>query len=228
MDREARKRIERFVAPLHAARLESSDGSEHGVSELTVAEAPQQCVSLQPRTVARLTGRIRAIARQQHAHVHLVGFGLQPGEKALRAVPDTLVPVSLALDDPFATFGPELAPRSIHGNAPLLRILEQIVLTFLVGLGLPGLDGAAAQRLTLIRNDQAIVDADGPPESAATLAGAHGRVQREQAGIRLAVRQIALGAVQLTGIPPGLERSRRIRVVDHLSIDPALSNTQRR
>src|ERR1700730_14222898 len=104
MDREARKRIERLVAPLHATWLEAGAGSEHGISKLTIAEAPQECISLQPRTVVRLTRRIGAIARQQHAHVHLVGLGLQPGEKALRAVPDTLVSVCLGLDSRFSPF----------------------------------------------------------------------------------------------------------------------------
>src|ERR1700716_3247270 len=165
MDREPGERSECLVAPLHAPGLEASGGSEHRISKLTVAETPQQCVSLQPRTVTCLTGRIRAIARQQHAHMHLVGFGLQPGEETPRAIPDTLVPVSLALDDPLAALGPELAPRSIHGNAPLPGKLEQIVLAFFIGLRLPGLDCAAAQRLALIRNDQAVVDADGPSES---------------------------------------------------------------
>src|SRR6185369_8732400 len=107
MDRETGKRIECLVAPLHAARLETGVGSQHRVSKLTVTEPPQQRIGLQPCPIARLTRRIRAIARQQHADVHLVGFGLEPGEKTLRAVPDTLVPVSLALDDPFTALGPE-------------------------------------------------------------------------------------------------------------------------
>src|ERR1700736_3151415 len=119
--------------------------------------------------------------------MHFVGFGLEPGEEAFRSVPDALVPISLALDHPLAALGSELAPGRIQGYAALFGVFDEIVLTFLVGLGLPGLDCAAAKRLALIRNDEAVVDADGASESTAALARAHGRIEREQAGVGFAV-----------------------------------------
>ena len=109
--------------------------------------------------------------------MHLVGLGLQPGKEALRAVPDAFVPIAFTLDDPLATFRAELPPRCIDRDAPLLGELDQIVLTFFIGLRLPGLDSAAPERLAFIRNDEAVVDADGATETAAALTGANGRVE---------------------------------------------------
>src|SRR5882757_3471220 len=99
--------------------------------------------------------------------MHFVGLGFEPGEEALGAVPDALVPISLALDHPFAALDAELAPGCVNRDTALLGILDEIVLALLVGLGLPGFDGAAAQGFAFVGNDQAVVDADGSPEAAA-------------------------------------------------------------
>src|SRR3569832_618532 len=115
--------------------------------------------------------------------MHLVRLGFQPREKASRAVPDTLVPVAFTFDDPLATFSAELAPRRVDGNAALFGELDEVVLAFFVGLGLPGLDGTAAQGFALVRDDEAVVDADGPSEAAAALARADGGVERIQARV---------------------------------------------
>ncbi len=106
--------------------------------------------------------------------MHLVGFRLEPGEEALDAVPDSLGPFAFAFDHPLAALGAELAPGRVERDAALFGELLQVFLTFRVGLGLPGLDGAAAKRLTFIGNDEAVVDADRAAEAAAGLASTDG------------------------------------------------------
>src|SRR6185312_12968466 len=120
----------------------------------------QQRLCLESRAVTSRTRRVGTITRQEYAHVHLVGFGFEPGEEPLHAVPDALGPLAFALDHPFAPFGAELAPGRIQRNPALFRELLQVFLALRVRLRLPRLDGPAAQRLALIRYDEAVVDAD--------------------------------------------------------------------
>src|ERR1700743_1196621 len=120
MNREARQRLLSFVGPLNAMRPEAFSRPQHRISQLLASQAPKQRLGLEPRTITRLARRVRAIARQQHTHVHLVGFGFQPGEETLRAVPDAFVPVAFALDHPLAALGAELAPGCIQRNTALL------------------------------------------------------------------------------------------------------------
>src|SRR4029077_10426369 len=122
----------------------------------------------------------------------------------------------------------KLAPRRVEGDAPLLREFLQVLLAFGVGLGLPGLDRTAAQRAGLVGNDESIVDADGAAEATAGLARAQRRVERELAGGGRVVRQVAVRAVQLARVAPGVETLRRIAVVHHLHVDAPAPDAQRR
>src|SRR4051794_22147512 len=106
--------------------------------------------------------------------MHLVRLGFQPRKEPLRAVPDTLVPVAFALDDPLATFGAELTPGRVDGNAALLGKLDEVVLALLIGLRLPGFDGTAPEGLALVRNDETVIDTDGSAKAATALAGPDG------------------------------------------------------
>src|ERR1700733_4811451 len=138
------------------------------------AHAPEQAVGAQAGATAYIARRIGPIARQQHAHVHLVRAGFQPLEIALDAVPVTLLPGALPIDDPLAFRLGQFAPGSIQADAAFLRMLFQILLAFLVRLGLPGAHGPLAQALVLVRDHQPIVDADAPTKAATGLAGADG------------------------------------------------------
>src|SRR5260370_29631937 len=186
------------------------------VGQLATAEAPQESFALQARPVAGATRRVGAIARQQHVHVHVVGARLQPGEEAFHPVPDLLRPGAFAFDHPPACLGAELAPRRVEGNALLLREFLEVLLAFGVGLGLPGLDRAAAQRSGLVGNDEPIVDADGATEATAGLARAQRGVERELAGGGRVVRQVAVPAARLARVAPGGETLRRIAGSDDL------------
>ena len=170
------------------------------------AQPPQQRLELQARTTAVAAGRVAAVFGQEHADVHLVGLALQVAEEAAHAVP-LLVPVALparvALDDPVALGGRELAPGRVAGNARVARVLHQVVLAFLPGGSLQGLDRAVAQGLAVIGNHEPEVHADDPAEAAAGLAGAKSGVEAEQRRLRVGVAQVALGAVQAGGVAPG-------------------------
>ena len=84
------------------------------------------------------------------------------------------------------------------------RVLLQVVLAFLVGRRGPGLDGAFEQGLGLVRDHQAEVDADDAAEATAGFAGAQRRIEREAAGQRIGVFDIAVGAVQAVAVLPDL------------------------
>ncbi|MBV6474547.1 MAG: hypothetical protein MOGDAGHF_00007 [Rhodocyclaceae bacterium] len=195
------------------------DRQQHQVvkGEAFLAQLPQQRLRLQARAAAGRAGRVGAVARQQHADVHLVGLGFQPGEEMLHAVPvarpgalqaDVL---RVALQHPAPVFGRQVAPGDVGRHAALLREAQQVVLALAVGLGLPGLHRAAGQRLRFIRHHQAVVDADDAAEAAAALAGAERGVEGEAARRRFRVVDVAVGTVQVGGEFP------------HLPLSPTLS-----
>src|SRR5580700_140264 len=113
--------------------------------------------------------------------MHLVGFGLEPGEETARAVPDLLLPRAFALDHPLTRLLGQIAPRHIDRNAALPGEAQQVVLAFLVGWRLPGPHRARGQRFAVVGNDQAVVDADHAAEATAGVAGADRGIEREQA-----------------------------------------------
>src|SRR5690606_5181754 len=124
---------------------------------------------LQPRTLARRAEIVRAVLRQQHADVHLVGAAFEPGEEALHAVPLALAPGAFALDHPVAFLVAELGPRHVDAHAALSREAQQIVLTLAIALALERLHRTLGEGLVRIRNREPVVDADGAAEAAAGL-----------------------------------------------------------
>jgi hypothetical protein len=195
-------RVRRLVAVVAAGG--QAVVAEGGVGIGGIAHPPQQRIELQPRAVARGAGGIRAIARQQHADVHLVRLALQPAEVALDAVPLLLPlagPLRLALDHPVAVLGLHQLPRRIERDAELRRELLQVALALGKALGLPRLDRAAAQRLALVGNHEPQVETDHPPEATTRLARAQRRIERERARVRLRVMDVAVGAVQVVAEP---------------------------
>ncbi len=173
MNRQTRQGLQNLLGPLYPPRHESLLRIHDCIGELARAEAPQQRVGLEACTVACLTGRVGAIAREQYAHMHLVRTRLEPLEEPLDAVPDSLGPLALTFDHPIALRSAQIAPWRVEGNVAFLRELDQIFLALGIRLRLPGLHRAAAQRLALIRNDQPVVDSDRTTETAAALARTH-------------------------------------------------------
>ena len=202
---QARQRFELLTRPGHAHRHEAPGGRHHAIGIGLVAQPPLQRLQLQPRTTAAAAGRVTAVLRQEHADVHLVGLALQVAEEAAHAVP-LLVPVAgpvgVAGYHPVALGLRKLAPGGVARDAGLAGVLQQVVLAIFPGGGLDRLDRAVAQRLAVVGDHQAHVDADHPAEAAAGLAGAEGRVEAEQRRLRIGITQVAVGAVQAGGITP--------------------------
>ena len=180
------------------------DGQQHQVANVESGRAhpPQQGIGLQPGALTGSAFGVRAISREQHADVHLVGFGLEPGEEAPDAVPDVLGPFAFAIEDPVTLCLGQLAPWGVQGNRALACEFEEIRLAFLVGFGLPGLDGAATQRQRGIRDDEVVVDADDAAEAFAGLAGTDRRVEAEGARAGILVADITVRAMQIAGKAP--------------------------
>jgi hypothetical protein len=151
---------------------------------------------------------VAAVLGQQHPDVHLVGLALQVGEEAPHAVP-LLAPLpvavaGLALQHPMLLLGRELHPGGVARDALLAGQAHQVLLALGPGRCLKGLDGAAAQGLLRVGDDQAPVHADHPTEAAAVLAGADRRVEAEQRRRGVGVAPAALGAVQAAAPAPDL------------------------
>ena len=200
---QSRQARERGVVELDPARTKAQARRQHAFAVLVRSEAPQQGIGLEPRAAADLARRVGAILRQQHPDVHLVGFGLEPGEEAPHAVPDPRPraapahPFGLAFQYPSTLRVVEVAPRHVERNAALFRIFDQVVLALGKARALPGSDRAGAKRLRRVGNDKPIVQTDHAAEAAAFLAGAERRVERKEARRRVAVVNIAIGAVQV-------------------------------
>ncbi len=185
--RQPGKRLQDGVREFRAPRHEAPGGIEHAIGVLLRPDAPQQRLGLQARAVADGTGCVGTVARQEHAHVHLVGLGLQPPEEARDAVPDAgpgfspAHPLGFAFEHPGALLCGKIAKGHVERHAALLRVLLDIVLAFVEAGGLPRADRTFPQRLRFVRDDQAVIDADHAPEAAAGVAGAERRVEREKA-----------------------------------------------
>src|SRR5580700_10959435 len=84
----------------------------------------QQRVRLKAPPVAFRAERVCAVAREQHAHMHLVSLRLQPPEIALHAVPSPRPPVfgvlavaGLALNEVVLPFLGKLRERHVGRNS---------------------------------------------------------------------------------------------------------------
>ncbi len=224
---QAGQRFQLFTRPGRAHRQVALRGRQHGIGAGLVAHAPEQGLQLQARAAAGAAGRVAAVLRQEHADVHLVGLALQVLEEAPHAVP-LLVPVAgpvgRAFDGPVALRLRQLAPRRVARNAGLAGVLHQVVLAVLPGRRLHGLDGAIAQRLAVVGDDQAHVDADHAPEAAAGFAGAIGAVEAEHRRLRIGIADVAFRAVQAGAPAPDLRIAfRRL----HEDLEPPAAAFQR-
>jgi hypothetical protein len=199
------QRFERGARQGGAVRGEAPGRWQHRIGVGLGTDAPQQRRELQARTFAVRAGGVAAVLRQQHPDVHLVGLALQVLEEAADAVP-LLLPVALpgrvAFEHPLAVFGAHLRPGQVARDAGVARVLDEVGLALGPGRCLQRLDGAAAQGLLGIGDDQAPVHPDDPAEAAAGRAGPGRRVEREHAGLRRGIAAVAVGAMQAAGEAP--------------------------
>lgn len=115
--------------------------------------------------------------------MHLVGFGFEPVEEALDAVPFAGLPegveflhggvfgVTISVVDPFAFVVGEVFPGGFGVDAAFAAAAHEVALAFLSAVGLEGFDGAAGDGEGGVGDGFFEVDADDAAESAAFRAG---------------------------------------------------------
>ncbi len=85
------------------------------------------------------------------------------------------------------------------GTLRIFAKLHQIVVAFGAHPGLPGFDDAFGESAGAIGQCKIVINRDDAAETAAGGAGANGMVEAEQGRGRLAVFDVALGAVEAVG-----------------------------
>src|SRR5947199_3487563 len=203
--REPWERRQRVITEFDTARAKALDRGQRTIRVFLGAEPPEQGVGLQSRAAACGAWRVRAVLRQEHSDVHLVRLALQPGEKALHAIPRSgprtipADPLIFAFEDPTTMPRIEIAPWNIEWHGTLFRVLHEIILALAKTWRLPRPHRAAAQCLAVIGHHEPMVDPDHAPKAATRLACAERRVEREQAGAGILVMDVAIGAMQVRG-----------------------------
>jgi hypothetical protein len=105
----------------------------HQVMDAVAFDLPQRGIGLEPAATAGGARRVRAVARQQHADVHLVGLGFQPLEEVAHAIPGAgpgllpVLPFRVALEHPVTVFGTQLGERNVHRYAVPAAIFSRSV-----------------------------------------------------------------------------------------------------
>ena len=173
-------------------------GHAHAVHVGDVAPGDEevQALGLEAGALAVGAGHVAPVARQEHAHVHLVALPLQPLEPAADAVVLAVVPASLAVDDQPPVLFVQLGERAVQRDAPALAELLQLPQLPARGPGGPGLDDALGDGLGRVRDHQVEVEVDDAAEAVAALAGSQRAVEGEEVGLGLGVGKVAGGAVQ--------------------------------
>ena len=134
--------------------------------------------------------QIGAVARQQHPHVHAVAFALEPAKPAANALV-----FAVAFDDERFLLVGQFAPGFFGRNLFALAEIEQAARP--ARSIEPRLDGAVAQRFAGVGNHQIEIDVDNPAEAAAGFAGAERTIERKEIRHRIAIRDLAMRAMQM-------------------------------
>ncbi len=182
--------------PFTHRRLGGGDQTEEAVDRQPVkvgqrvpAPLPAERFGLEPGPAAGRTRVVRAVARKEDPHVHLVGVLLEPAEKPLHPVPvlrpflAVFGPVAgFALDDKGLLLRRQLAEGQVGPDSHPLGEDPQVVLGRAVDGPLPAPDRALVDRERRVGYGQAVVDVDHPAESPAHRAGSERRIEREEGG----------------------------------------------
>ena len=193
MNGEARQGLQFFARPQHASGHEAPLARQGPVRICLCAQTPQQRLGFETRATTHTARVVAAVLGQEHTDVHLVGLAFQVLKKALHAIPLFVPgigftgPVRVAVDHPvFLRFG-QLRPRRVARDARIACVAHQVVLVLRPGRGLQGFDGTGAQGFFRVGDDEAVVHANHTAKTTAGCTSAHGRVEREQCGLRVAV-----------------------------------------
>ncbi len=149
-----------------------------------------QRVGFEPAALALGAHQVGAVARQQHAHVHAIAFSLQAAKPAA----DAFV-FAVAFDNESFLLVGQLAPGLFRRDFFALAEIEQAARA--PRPIEPRLDRAIAEGLAGVRDHQIEIDVDHPAEAAAGFAGAERAIERKQIRHRIAVRDLAVRAMQM-------------------------------
>ena len=202
-------------APLAEDALRLGHRQRLDLGERAPGEPEEPRLGLEARAAAVGARPVAAVAREEDAHVHPVGAGLEPLEEARDAVPlplPVLLAARLAVPQEALRLGGEIRVRHVRGQARAPAEALQVVLAVAVEARLERLDAALVDRLARVGDHQVGLDGHRPAEALAGLARAHGVVEREEGGRRVGVGQVAGRAVE------GLAEPAR----EGLSLDPQL------
>ena len=148
--------------------------------------------------------RVAAVAREQHADMHLVGLCFQPLEKVADTVPLMIPvarPVRIALKDPPPVFGRELFKRHIERDAGFLRVALKILLALGKGRSAPGFHAVLRDAEPRVRNDEPEIH---PDHAAEPVAGAKRRIEAEGRRVGVGETDAAVRAGESPGVFPGV------------------------
>ena len=180
---------------------EALEGERGDGGESEAVDAVVQRLGLEAASMADRAGLVAAVAGEQHADVHFVGFALEPAEVAVDAIPLAGFPgfggdeAGFAFNDEVAV-GLREAFESAVDIYPALAAVAQEVVLALGGLAaLEGTNDAFGNRERGVGNDAMHVDADDAAEAFALRARAEGGVETEEAGRGRANVEIAGGAM---------------------------------
>jgi hypothetical protein len=166
--------------------VELGDGEAIAVG---IGKVPAEGLWLEACAAAGGAGFVAAVAGEVNADVHFVGFGFEPLEEAVDAIPEAFAPggvgveaVGFAVKDGVLVFWAEVFPGDVGGDFEAFAGVEEVALAFLAGFGLPGFDGAVSKGEVVVGDDEVVIDADDTAKAFAVGAGAEGVVEAEECG----------------------------------------------
>ena len=188
---EARRELALHTFALRAARVNPIeafarllDRESVPATEVEPTDEVRACGRVQPSPLANDARDVVAVAREEDAHVHLVGAALEPLEPGLDARVLAARPVTFSVDDRRALLFRELLPGDVERDLPLLREANEDLALPFARFPRPRLDAALLERLRLVRDDLVPVDRDHATKALAAGARAERRVVREEPGSR--------------------------------------------
>ena len=142
-------------------------------------------LGLQACTAAAATGRVRAVAAQKDADMHLVGAALHPLEESLHPIPFVALPcvlriVALSVENPVLFLLPQVGEGAVEVEATPRAVQLKVPLALFSALALERFHAAFVDGTVAIGNGLGEVNADDASEAATIRTGPHRVVESEE------------------------------------------------
>ena len=152
------------------------------------------------------TRLVVAIAAEQDADVHLVGFRFEPAEESLHAIPDAVIQIlagnigpALAVHHPILIGLGQVLEGLVHIHFPQGRGAQQIALASLRLGGLERLHHPGGEGERAVRHDAVPIKADDAAEAFAIRTSAERIIEGEEPGAGRADIEVAMRAMPAGG-----------------------------